>query len=154
MHIPCHGCLTCLVYLLGQMVNLYHKLQWKNSPVMGWGALSTQSNIKMSKERPIHQPTHKTIYPPIGGESTHISNLQTELKYLDSFNCYNILTDLGGYPLGGRWGGWMGCGWVWVYEVPHANTHVHACTHMHMHVKHDKHGCLHGGGYLQLLNMQ
>ena len=27
----------------------------------------------------------------------HISNLQTELKYLDSFKCYNILTDLGGY---------------------------------------------------------
>ena len=39
----------------------------KNSPVTGWGALSKQSNIKMSKERPIHQPTHKTIHPPIGG---------------------------------------------------------------------------------------
>ena len=39
----------------------------KNSPVMGLGALSKQSNIKMSRERPIHQPTHKTIYPPIGG---------------------------------------------------------------------------------------
>ena len=39
----------------------------KNSPVMGWGALSKQSNIKMSRERPIHQPTHKTIDPPIGG---------------------------------------------------------------------------------------
>ena len=52
-------------------------------------------------------------------------------------------------------GGW-GCGWVWVYGVPHASTHVHACmhTHMHMHVKHDKHGCLHGGDHLQLLNMQ
>ena len=24
-------------------------------------------------------------------------------------------------------GGW-GCGWVWVYGVPHASTHVHACT--------------------------
>ena len=34
---------------------------------MGSGALSKQSNIKMSKERPIHQPTHKTIHPPIGG---------------------------------------------------------------------------------------
>ena len=39
----------------------------KNSPVMGWGALSKQSNIKMSKERPINQLTHKTIHPPIGG---------------------------------------------------------------------------------------
>ena len=40
---------------------------FKNSPVTGCGALSNQSNIKMSKERPIHQPTHKTIHPPIGG---------------------------------------------------------------------------------------
>ena len=40
----------------------------KNSPVIGWGALSKQSNVKMSKERPIHPPTHKTIHPPIGGE--------------------------------------------------------------------------------------
>ena len=87
------------------------------------------------------------------GESSHISNLQTELKYLDSLKSYNILTGLGVTPLGGRWGGWMG---MWVYGVPHASTHVHACMyiHMHMHVKHDKHGCLHGGGHLQLLNMQ
>ena len=102
----------------------------------------------MSKERPIHQPTHKTIHPLIGGESSHISNLQTELKYLDSFKCYNILTDLGGYPpLGSRWGGGWGCGRVWVYGVPMQ-------AHMCMHVKHDKHGCLHGGSHLQLLNMQ
>ena len=64
-------------------------------------------------------------------ESTHISNLQTELKYLDSFKCYNILTDLGGYLDGvGEWG----CGWVLVYRVPHASTHVHACMHVCTHI--------------------
>ena len=41
--------------------------------------------------------------------------------------------------------------------------HVCMCTHMHawasmyahtcMHVKHDKYGCLHGGGHLQFPNM-
>ena len=35
------------------------------------------------------------------------------------------------------------------------HTHMHACTHtcMHMHVKHDKHGCLHVGGHLEFLYM-
>ena len=47
--------------------NVHMGLIAKNSPVMGWGGLSKQSNIKMSKERPIHQPTHKTTHPPIGG---------------------------------------------------------------------------------------
>ena len=106
----------------------------------------------MSKERPIHQPTHKTIHQPIGGGSTHISNLQTEMKYLDSFKCYNILTDLGGLPPLGvdGVGGW-GCGYI---ECPmQAHMCMHACMHTHMYM-HDKHGCLHGGGHLQLLNMQ
>ena len=43
----------------------------KNRPVTGWGALSKQSNIKMSKERPIHQPTHKTIH---GGVYTYFKS--------------------------------------------------------------------------------
>ena len=42
-------------------------------------------------------------------------------------------------------GVWVGVG-IWSAPCKH--------THMHMHVKHDKHGCLHGGGHLQLLNMQ
>ena len=73
------------------------------------------------------------------------------------FKCYNILTDLGITPPLGMGGvdGWCvgGCGWM---GVPHASTHVHACMNAHMnahHVKHDKHGCLHGGGHLQLLYM-
>ena len=48
----------------------------------------------MSKER----PTNKTIHPLIGGGVYTDLNLQTELKYLDLFKCYNILTDLGGHP--------------------------------------------------------
>ena len=27
-------------------------------------------------------------------------------------------------------GGW-GCGWVWIYGVLHASTHVHVCMHVH-----------------------
>ena len=59
-----------------------------------------------------------------------------------------------GYPLeGGRWE------WGWVGAphpcCMHTCMHVHAHTHTHtcMHVKHDKHGCLHGGGHLQFPNM-
>ena len=68
-------------------------------------------------------------------ESTQVSNFQTELKYLDLFKCYNILTDLGGSAslgIGGVDGYVGGCGCM---GVPHASTHVHACmnacTHAH-----------------------
>ena len=57
-------------------------------------------------------------------------------------------------------------GWVWVgfgggtpharaHAHAHARTHAHAgmCAHTCMHVKHDKHGCLHGGSHLQFSNM-
>ena len=85
------------------------------------------------------------------GNSSQISNLQTELKYLDKLKCYRILSDSGGpHPWGaGRWvdgsGGRYGC----VGGVPcmYACTCMHA--RMHMHVKHAKHGCLHAGGHLQ-----
>ena len=92
------------------------------------------------------------------GNSPQIPNLQTESKYLDSFKSYCIFTDLGGYPLGGGWVGWWG--WSWVEASPmhvHMGTHMHACArmcaHTCMHVKHDEHGCLHGGGHLQFSNM-
>ena len=47
-------------------------------------------------------------------------------------------------------------GWVGVGAAPtHVCMHTHACTCAHtcMHVKHDKHGCLHGGGHLQFPTM-
>ena len=50
-------------------------------------------------------------------------------------------------------GVWMGMG-VWGYPM-HICMYMHACTHarMHMHVKHDKHGCLHVSGHLQFIYM-
>ena len=40
-----------------------HNKKKKNSPVTGWGGLSKKSNVNISKEWAIHQPTHHT-YPP------------------------------------------------------------------------------------------
>ena len=44
---------------------------YKNSPVKGWGGLSKKSNVNISKEwaihQPTHTPTHQTIHPLIGG---------------------------------------------------------------------------------------
>ena len=56
------------------------------------------------------------------------------------------------------WGGtpWGvgGFRWGWVGAPPmHMHTCARMCTHTCMHVKHDKHGCLHGGGHLQFPNM-
>ena len=47
-----------------------------------------------------------------------------------------------------------GVGWGTPIHVPTCmHMHVHARAHTCMHVKHDKHGCLHGGGHLQFPNM-
>ena len=57
------------------------------------------------------------------------------------------------WGLGGWVGGW---GWGWVEAPPtHMCMYARVCTYAHtcMHVKHDKHGCLHGGGHLQFPNM-
>ena len=106
---------------------------------------------------PTHQPTHPTTHPPTKphthpcvGNSSQISNLQTELKYLDKLKCYQILSDSGCLPPGGWQMGAWGWGLVWV-----CGGMSHACTHArtHMHVKHAKHGCLHVGGHLQFLYM-
>ena len=79
-----------------------------------------------------------------------------ELKYLDSFKCYRILTDCRGFPLGA--GGWVdegggGYGCVGGILCLNACTCMHTHTHTHMHVKHDQQGCLHVGGHLQFLYM-
>ena len=97
-----------------------------------------------------HPSTHPTTHPPTKphthtwvGNSSQISNLQTELKYLDKLKCYRILSDSGGpAPWGWQMGGW---GWVWVCgKVSHACMHAHACA---------KHGCLQVGGHLQFQYM-
>ena len=91
--------------------------------------------------------SHKLTHPPTKPnthlwveESSQISNLQKELKHLDSSNSYCILTYSGGPPMG------------WVGVTPHTYTHtcIYTCAHTCMHVKH---GCLHGGGHLQFPNM-
>ena len=56
--------------------------------------------------------------------------------------------------------GFSGCGGGLGGGTP---MHMRTCTHMHvcicmcartcMHVRHDKHGCLHGAGHLQFPNM-
>ena len=58
------------------------------------------------------------------------------MKYLDSFKCYNVLTDLGGHPLGGGCGGWMdlyvgNCGCMECpMQAPHVHGYMHICTCM------------------------
>ena len=69
------------------------------------------------------------------GNSSQISNLQTELKYLDKLKCYRILSASGGPPPwgGGRWvdggRGWYGCVGGCPMHV-HMHTHAHARTCM------------------------
>ena len=104
---------------------------------------------------PTHQPTQPPTKPhthPWVGNSSQISNLQTELKYLDKLKCYRILSDSGRPPPwgGGRWVDGGGGRYECVGGVPCTCMHMHACTHMHVkHAKHAKHGCLHAGGHLQ-----
>ena len=109
-----------------------------------------------------HPSTHPTTHPPTKphthpwvGNSSQISNLQMELKYLDKLKCYLILSDSGGPPHWGVVDGWMGVGVGMVCgRVSHACMHACTCTHTHTcMLKHAKHGCLHVGGHLQFLYM-
>ena len=113
---------------------------------------------------PTHQPTQPPTHPPNHtfhpwmGNSSQISNLQMELKYLDKFKCYRILSDSRGPPPWGVADWWMGVGvGMGVWGLSHTCMHAHPCTcthaRMHMHVKHAKHGCLHVGSHLQFLYM-
>ena len=68
----------------------------------------------------------------MGGEFLQISNLQTELKYLDKLKCYRILSDSRGPPPWGVADGRMGVGvGMGVWGVSHAHMHAHARTHAH-----------------------
>ena len=107
-----------------------------------------------------HPSTHPTTHPPTKPHthpwvrnSSQISNLQTELKYLDKLKCYRILSDSRGPPPwgGGRWvdGGRGRYGCVGGVPCMYTCTHMHTHAHTHIHVKHAKHGCLHAGGHLQ-----
>ena len=85
-----------------------------------------------------HQSTHPTTHPPTKlhthpwvGNSSQISNLQTELKYLDKLKCYRILSDSGGPSPWGVADGWMGVGvgmGVWgCVPCTRTCTHAHTC---------------------------
>ena len=99
---------------------------------------------------PIHPPTHQKKHPPMGGEFSTDSKSSNGIKISQFVQVLSRFYWFGGVPPWGV-GGW---GWGWMGAPP---THVCMCTHMHahtcMHVKHDKHGCLHGGGHLQFSNM-
>ena len=95
------------------------------------------------------------------------SFIQTELKYLDSFKFYYVLTDLGVPSIGVGWVGAYGWKWEWK-EVSHACAHTHiigisqgfpnamtinylmyacACMHVHAHTPthiHEPHPSLRG----------
>ena len=95
-----------------------------------------------------HTPTHKLNTHPWVGKSLQISNLQTESKYLDSFKSYSDFTDLGGTPPRGWVGVWLGVG-LGGGTPMYVHVHAHTC----MHVKHDEHGCFHGGSHLEFPTM-
>ena len=83
-----------------------------------------------------HPTTHPTTKPhthPWVGNSSQISNLQTELKYLDKLKCYRILSDSGVPPPWGVADGWMGVGLAWVCGgcLMHARMHAHAHARTH-----------------------
>ena len=111
---------------------------------MTWPHPSTHPTTHPPTQPPI--ATHPTTHPQMGN-SSQISNLQTELKYLDKLKCYRILSDSGGPP---RWGvadGWMGLGvGMGVWGVSHARTHAHTCAHTH--TRTHAHTCM-----LNMLNM-
>ena len=112
-----------------------------------------------------HPSTHPTTHPPTKphthpwvGNSSQISNLQTELKYLDKSKSYRILSDSGGLSPGGWRKGQWEWGWALVCgRVSHVHMHAYTCTRMqartYMHVKLAKHGCPHVSGHLQFLYM-
>ena len=85
-----------------------------------------------------HDPTYWCTHPPTQpythlyvGESPQISNVQTELNYLNSFKVYWIFTDLMDAPLGVGVDGWVVvrvCQRVWENECP-----THVCTHTYTH---------------------
>ena len=107
---------------------------------------------------PHTHPPNRTYTHPRVGESPQISNLQMELKYLDSFKCYWIFTDLGG-PTWAGGGGRQGVKWGFGDDVGWQGQHGDDRDNMGMtwerqgrwgrHHYHDKHV----GGHLQFLYM-
>ena len=96
---------------------------------------------------PNNPPTHTPNQTPTHGWGS-LHRFQIFKRNQNISICSSLIAFLliWGVPPGGGWG-W---GWVGALHM-HAHAHVHACTCMH--AKHDKNGCLHGGGHLQFPNM-
>ena len=102
-----------------------------------------------------HPPTHPSNYTPTYGWGIlhRFQIFKRNWNILIRSSVIKILP-IPRVPRGGwQMGGWGGDGYGCVGDVPctHTCTCMLAC--MHMHVKHDKHGCLHVGGHLQFLYM-
>ena len=111
-------------------------------------------------------PSSKNTHPWDGELTPQIPNLLNGIEIswfvqvlLHSLLISPVLTHYPPMGVGGEWGS------KWVESHP-VHTHAHGgvhplgmhactrmCTHTCMHVEHDKHGCLHGGGHLQFPNM-
>ena len=99
--------------------------------------------------QPTHPPTHQPNYTPIHG-----GKFSTDFKSWNGIEIswlVQVLLNFYWFWGSPSWGWWVG-GWRWggngcVWCL------MHACTHMHIHVKHDKHGCLHVSDHLQFLYM-
>ena len=106
---------------------------------------------------PIHPPTHQKKHPPMGGEfSTDSKSFKRNrnISIRSSLIAFLLIWGVPPWWVGG-WGGGVGFppkSHVCTYYV-HTHACARTCTHTCMHVKHDKHGCLHGGGHLQFPNM-
>ena len=106
---------------------------------------------------PIHPPTHPPKKTPIHGwgilHRFQIFKRNWNISIHSSLIAFLLIWGIPPWGVG-RWGwGWVGAPsmHMHMYMCMHACTHM--CAHTFMHVKHDKHGCLHGGGHLQFPNM-
>ena len=137
------------------VINLQTELNY-----LDWVNIFKISNdLTWTINSPFHPPTYRTIHPPMGGgfsidfKSLNRIKLSWLVQVLSNFYLFR------GPPLGGWWVGVLGWGWIWMCGgVPSMHTcmhmHIHACMHTCMHAhpccKHDKHGCLHVSGHLQI----
>ena len=108
---------------------------------------------------PTPPPTHPPKkHPPMSGEfstdSKSFNGIEISwfIQVLLRFYWFGGVPPLGGWVGGWGWG-WVGAPSTHVCMLMHMHARARTCAHTCMHVKHDKHGCLHGGGHLQFLNM-
>ena len=99
--------------------------------------------------RPTNLPTHKTKHPTMGGEVSKDSKSSNRIEISQFVQVLLCFYWFRGTPRGFWEWGWVGVPQTHMYM----RMHMHACACTGMHVKHDKHGCLHGGNHLQFPNM-